>query len=144
VLGDDGVVLERDACGVFALGWREPLRVSIELAAWFPELRELESLTNWADPRHRTPVGAAFARRAPIAGIVVLERGSEDALRPLAPTAALSMLIRQSTFLLVTDGHARANLMALQALVESVPCFTLQHTAAQLRAFPTTMLEVAA
>ena len=132
VLGDDGVVLERGPRGVTAHGWREPLRVSIELEAWFPELGQQASRVDWKDDRHRVDVNATFAKRATIGGVVVLERGERDVLSPLAPTAALAMLIRQSTFLLLTDDHARSHLALLRQLVECVPCFRLVHTSAQL------------
>lgn len=132
VLGDDGVVLERGPEGPIAHGWREPMRVSIELAEWFPELRQHEAWVDWDDARHRVAVAAKFAKRAAVAGVVVLQRGPRDELSSLAPTSALTMLVRQSTFLLVTDDHARSHLGMLRELVESVPCFLLQHTPAQL------------
>ena len=143
VLGDDGVVLERASRGVIAHGWHEPLRVSIELAAWFPELQGSEAMVNWEDTRHRVDVSATFLRRAPVAGVVVLERGARDVLSPLAPTAALTVLIRQSTFLLVTDNHAGAHLATLRELVESVACFALHHTSVQLTSIHATLLGAA-
>lgn len=143
VLGEDGVVLERGPRGVTVHGWREPLRVSIELEAWFPELSQQESRVDWQDDRHRVDVNAAFAKRATIGGVVVLERGERDALSPLPPTAALAMLVRQSTFLLLTDDHARSHLALLRHLVECVPCFRLVHTSAQLNAVHATILSVA-
>ena len=143
VLGDDGVVLERGLEGVTVHGWREPLRVSIELAAWFPELSRRESLVDWQDDRHRVDVNAAFAQRARTGGVIVLGRGDRDVLSPLAPTAALAMLVRQSTFLLLTDDHASSHLSVLRDLVESVPCFTLEHTSAQLSSIRDTILAVA-
>ena len=143
VLGDDGVVLEGMLQGTVAHGWREPLRVSIELATWFPELGEQESLVDWRDERHRVAVDARFVRRAAVAGVIVLQRGARDVMSPLAPTAALAMLVRQSTFLLVTDEHARSHLGMLRNLVESVPCFMLEHTSAQLSCMHATVLAVA-
>lgn len=143
VLGDDGVVLERGPNGVTVHGWREPLRVSIELATWFPELTQQESLVDWKDDRHRLDVNAVFAKRAPIGGVVVLTRGERDVLSALPPTAALAMLVRQSTFLLLTDDHARSHLALLRDLVECVPCFSLVHTSAQLRSVHATLLSAA-
>lgn len=143
VLGDDGVVLERGPQGLTVHGWREPLRVSIELATWFPELAQQASLVDWQDDRHRLDVNAVFAKRAPIGGVVILERGQRDALSALPPTAALSMLVRQSTFLLLTDDHARSHLALLRDLVERVPCFSLAHTSAQLSSVHTTLLSAA-
>lgn len=143
VLGDDGVVLEGMPDGTVAHGWREPLRVSIELATWFPELGEQESLVDWRDERHRVAVDARFVRRAAVAGVIVLQRGARDVMSPLAPTAALAMLVRQSTFLLVTDDHARSHLGMLRNLVESVPCFMLEHTSEQLSCMHATLLAAA-
>lgn len=140
VLGEDGVVLERGQRGVTVHGWREPLRVSIELEAWFPELSHQEARVDWQDDRHRVDVNAAFAKRATIGGVIVLERGERDVLSPLPPTAALAMLVRQSTFLLLTDDHARSHLALLRHLVECVPCFTLAHTSAQLNSVHATIL----
>lgn len=139
VLGDDGVVLEYGAHGPIAHGWREPLRVSIELAEWFPELRQHDALVDWEDPRHRVAIAATFVRRAAVAGVIVLQRGPRDELSSLAPTSALTTLVRQSTFLLLTDNHARSHLGMLRALVESVPCFLLQHTPAQLMSVHTSI-----
>ena len=141
VLGDDGVVLERGSQGVTVHGWREPLRVSIELAAWFPELSQRQSLVDWQDDRHRVDVYAAFAKRATIGGVIVLERGERDVLSPLPPTAALAMLVRQSAFLLLTDDHAGSHLALLRDLVECVPCFRLVHTSAQLSSVHATILQ---
>jgi hypothetical protein len=141
VLGDDGVVLEQCSSGAVAHAWREALHVSIELAAWFPELRKYQPFVDWQDNRHRVAVEAAYARRATVAGVIVLERGTTDRLSPLAPTAALVALIRQSTFLLVTDTHSSANLAMLRAMVESVPCFSLQHSPEQLQRIPATIVE---
>lgn len=143
VLGDDGVVLERNQQHAIAHGWREPLRVSIELRACFPELHQREAFVNWRDLRHRVDVEATFVRRAEIGGIIVLERGSADELSPLAPTAALAALVRQSTFLLVTDDHAPAHLAMLTELVQSVPCFLLRHTPAQLTSIDATVVAAA-
>lgn len=143
VLGDDGVVLERVAQGIIAHSWREPLQVSIELEAFFPELREHDALVNWRDPRHRVAVSAKFIKRARVAGVIVLERGTNDELSALAPTSALATLVRQSTFVLVTDGHAPSNLATLRDLVESVPCFLLRHTPAQLTSIDATILSAA-
>lgn len=139
VLGDDGIVLERQSAGTLAYAWREPLQVSFDLAAWFPELQVHETSVNWQDARHRVGIGAIFVRKAPVAGVIVLQRGAQDRLDPLAPTSALTMLIRQSTFLLLTDNHAAANLSTLRQLVESVPCFTLEHTPAQLTSIDATV-----
>jgi len=140
VLGEDGVVLQHDSIGVIAHGWHDLLRVSIELAEWFPELRDHESQVDWQDTRHRVAVGATFNKRAPVAGMVVLQRDSRDALSPITSTAALATLVRQATFLFVPDNHAQSHLSVLRDLVESVPCFTLHHSPAQLACIDATIL----
>ncbi|MGH7647581.1 MAG: hypothetical protein ACREND_05655, partial [Gemmatimonadaceae bacterium] len=143
VLGDDGIVLERRPSGVLAYAWREPLQVSFDLAAWFPELLDHASSVNWDDARHRVGIDATFVRSAVIAGVIILSRGERDHLSPLPPTSALTMLIRQSTFLFLTDNHAAANLATLRQVVESVPCFGLEHTPAQLSSIDSTILAAA-
>lgn len=140
VLGDDGVVLERAPHGVIAHSWREPLQVSIELREVFPELEERAAFVNWQDARHRVAMNAAFIKRAPVGGVIVLERGPNDDLSTLVPTSALAMLVRQSTFVLMADDHARLQLTMMRDLVESVPCFLLRHTPAQLVSVHTTIL----
>lgn len=144
VLGDDGVVLEQTSAGVVAHAWRKPLHVSIELAAWFPELRQYHPFVDWHDNRHRVSVEASYARHATLAGVIVLERGTTDRLSPLAPTAALVALIRQSTFLLVTDTYSSGNLAMLRTMVETVPCFSLQHSSEQLQRISATIVEAVA
>lgn len=144
VLGDDGVVLEQRSAGAVAHAWREPLHVSIELAAWFPELRRYQRFVNWQDNRHRIAVEATYARHGTVAGVIVLERGTTDRLSPLSPTAALVALVRQSTFLLVTDTYSNANLATLRMMVESVPCYSLQHSPEQLQRISATIVEAAA
>jgi len=143
VLGEDGVVLEHTASGMIAHGWRDPLRVSIELAAWFPELRRHDHLVDWQDARHRVDVDATFVKRAAIAGLIAVERSSHDSMSPLSSTRALTMLVRQATFLMLTDHHAAAHLETLRELVEAVPCFTLRHTPAQLACVHSTIMAAA-
>lgn len=132
LLGDDGVVIERVPEGVRAHAWREPVQLSIELAEAFPELRAHAAHVNWSDPRHRAPVPATFVRHAPVAGVVFVRRGERDALAPVAPTAALARLVRQSPMVLIGDERAADHLAALQALAGAVPAFELEHTSAQL------------
>ena len=142
VLGDDGVLVDPSGRAVRLRAWREPMRVSIELGEWFPELRERQDAVDWSDPRHRVPVQATIAREAPLAGLIVVRRGERDVLRPLAPTEALASLIRQSALVLVADAHAPAHLAALQACASQVPCVELEHTSRQLQAMPATMDEI--
>ncbi len=155
-LGDDGIVLEvasisgragsvaqavtcaksdrlsdaRDAVWVHA--WREPLRVSLDLEAHFPDLAARASSDGCAsmpgDLRRRVAVSVPFARRAPLAALVFLVRGERDVTTPLTPTAALSALIPQSPWVLLADEHASAHLAALSHVAASVRAFQLEHS----------------
>src|SRR5688500_2122420 len=49
-LGDDGVIIERDADGFRAYAWREPLRVSLGLVSEFPELGAQRDRARLDDP----------------------------------------------------------------------------------------------
>ena len=144
VLGDDGVVLERAGEEIAVHGWHEPMRVSIELARWFPELGERSADVDWEDPRRRLPVRAVRARRARVAGLLIVTRGPTDALTTLPPTAALAAVIPQSAMVLLGDGHAAAHLETLRALVERVPAFRLVHTERQLHVVARTIAEAGA
>lgn len=141
VLGDDGVVLERAGDDLVVHGWRDAMRVSIELARWFPELDARSDDVDWEDPRHRVPVDARFVRRGRPAGIIVVERGTHDTLTPLPPTAALAALIPQSAMVLLHDGHEAAHLDTLRTLVERAPALRLTHTEAQLHRMARTIAE---
>jgi hypothetical protein len=159
VLGDDGVVLEvpsvsgsiaapamsdansdRPAAqgSVWAHAWREPLRVSLDLEAHFPDLVSQATSGGVAgipgDPRRRIAVSVPFARGAPLAALVFLVRGERDVATPLTPTAALSALIPQSPWVLVDDDHACAHLAALGHVAASVRAFRLEHSSRQLSA----------
>ncbi|HWE41975.1 MAG TPA: hypothetical protein VG432_05680, partial [Gemmatimonadaceae bacterium] len=50
VLGDDGVLIERRGGGLIAHGWREPLRVSRQLADVFPEIGDDALRASPGDP----------------------------------------------------------------------------------------------
>ncbi len=143
VLGDDGVVLEVASLGgarttpeIWVHGWREPLRVSLDLATHFPDLGARATadrlVAHPADPRRRVPVTVPFARRAPLGGLVFLVRGERDVVTPLAPTAALSALVPQSPWVLLADAHAAAHLAALSHVATHVPAFRLEHSSRQL------------
>jgi hypothetical protein len=144
VLGDDGVIIECGAEGILAHGWREPLQVSIELAAAFPELKAHEATVDWEDARHRASVALPLARRAFVSGLVFLRRGMRDEVQPLTPALALAALIPQSPMVLIADAHSAAHLAALRTLVSSVPSFLLDHTPEQLHRITHTIGEVAA
>ena len=45
---------------------------------------------------------------------------------------ALAQLVRQSSWVLMPDGHAEAHLAALRELADRTPRFLLTHTARQL------------
>jgi len=145
LLGDDGVIIERDRTGaILAHAWREPLAVSRALAREFPELAGLAAPPGFVDERDRVPVRATIAQRAPVTAVVFLSRADADRLLPLSPADALALLVKQSAWVLMPDGNAPAHLDALRALVERVPCFRLEHTPRQLRAIADTLLGVAA
>jgi hypothetical protein len=136
VLGEDGVIVEvHDGQPVIALGWREPVRVSRSLSTVFPELAG-DLATSRAipgDPRQRTEMPVPVARRAPVVGLVWIQHGQEDRMTPRAPTEALVDLIRESAWVLIADGGARAHLEALRRLVTDVPSYRLVHSSLQLR-----------
>jgi len=140
VLGDDGIVLEvthiSGSGSVWAHAWREPLRVSLDLEAHFPDLGARACSDGCAsmpgDLRRRIAVSVPFARGAPLAAIVFLARGERDVATPLTPTAALSALIPQSPWVLVADEHASAHLAALGHVAASVGAFRLEHSSRQL------------
>ena len=133
LLGDDGVIIERTPSGIVAHAWREPLAVSRALATEFPELKGKEPPAGFIDDvRDRVPMRAAIAQRAPVAALVFLRRGDHDAITPVSGADALAQLVRQSSWVLMPDGHAEAHLAALRELADRTPRFLLTHTARQL------------
>jgi hypothetical protein len=133
MLGDDGVIIERKAGGVIAHAWREPLYVSKDLAAVFPELDAAEAPPLAGDLRGRVPMRCAIAQRAPVAALVFLRRGERDVVEPLPTAEALAMLVRQSSWVLMADGYAAEHLATLRELVERARLIRLTHTPRQLR-----------
>jgi hypothetical protein len=75
---------------------------------------------------------AAIAQRAPVAALVFLRRGDRDQVTTVGSAEALAQLVRQSSWVLMPDGHAEAHLAALRELAERTPRFLLTHTALQL------------
>jgi len=144
VLGDDGVIVELPAAegGAIALGWREPLRVSQTLSGVFPELGAARAMAQVipGDARQRTEVIVPAARRARVAALVWIQQGPIDQLAPLSPTQALVDLVRESAWVLIADGGARAHLNALRRIVTEVPSYRLIHSPAQLRMIEQTLL----
>lgn len=145
VLGDDGVPVEPRETGVLAHPSREPIDVSIELSAAFPELHDSAARVDWSDPRHRAPVSApaGYADATPIGALALIRRSSRDALTTASPTEVLTALIRQSPTVLLHDAHAARQLAALAALVDSVPVFHIEHSPSQLHLIATTLTEAA-
>lgn len=139
LLGDDGVIIERTADGIIAHAWREPLAVSRALASEFPELAGREAPAGYSDDRDRVPVRAPIAQRAPVAALVFLRRGDRDAITPVSAADALAQLVRQSSWVLMPDGHAQSHLDALRDLAERTPRFLLTHTEKQLHAIADTL-----
>jgi hypothetical protein len=122
-----------------AHAWREPLAVSRALASEFPELVGREAPPGFVDARDRIPMRAAIAQRAPVAALVFLRRGERDAMTTISPAEALAQLVRQSSWVLMPDGHAEAHLAALRELAEGTPRFLLTHTSRQLHAVADTL-----
>jgi predicted ATPase len=141
ILGDDGVLVEISGGVVSAHGWRDPLAVSSTLSTAFPELGAHPPRT--ADQRGRVPIEVSFARTAPVAAIVFVQRASRLAIEPLAPIATLAALIRQSPWVILDDAYARAHLDALR-LAAALPSFSLRHTPAELHTIARVLAEVLA
>lgn len=139
VLGDDGVLIERSASGLTAHAWREPLRVSQQLADAFPEIDDEELHPATGDPRNRVSMHMSGARSAPVAAVVLIERGTTFAMQPAAPLAALAALIRQSPWVILDDAYARPHLDLLRHAATQ-PVFHLRHTRAELHSLATVLL----
>jgi hypothetical protein len=144
VLGEDGVIVELrpGERGAVAFGWREPIRVSRTLAGVFPELAGERAAAQAipGDARQRTEVSLPAARRARVAALVWIQHGATDELAPLSPTLALVNLVRESAWVLIADGGARAHMDALRRIVTEVPSYRLTHSPAQLRMIGQTLL----
>jgi hypothetical protein len=141
VLGDDGVLVEVTSLAVMAYAWREALRVSTTLWRHFPELRGRASSASRSDLRRRVEVSAAGANRAPVAGIIFLQRDATDAMHALPRTEALAALVRQSPWVMLDDAHAGRHLAALSDVARRVPVHRLRHSKAQLHLIEQTLLQ---
>jgi hypothetical protein len=142
-LGDDGVIVEiRDDDGAVAFCWRDPLRVSTTLAADFPELGTSRARARAlpGDARQRTEMTVRATRSAPVAALVWIQQGPADHMVRLPPTEALVDLVRESAWVLIADGHARAHLECLRRLVIDVPSYRLTHSPRQLHCIAETLL----
>lgn len=143
VLGDDGVLVERSGDGLLAHSWREPLRVSQRLADAFPEIDDAALHPAANDPRLRVPMQMRGVRSAPVAALLLIERGATFALEPVAPLAALAALVRQSPWVILGDHYARPHLDLLRHAAAQ-PVFRLRHTRAELHSLATVLAGVAA
>ena len=130
-LGDDGVLIEPRSAHVIAHGWRDPLRVSAALSRDFPEIGARAATARPDDLRRRIALSVPFARGAPVAALLFLQRSDRHAMTPIGPLEALGALIRQSPWVILDDAHTRAHLDALRRTA-SLPAFRLEHTAQEL------------
>lgn len=132
LLGDDGVVLEPLADSVLVHGWRAPSMVSTSLAPYFPEMFNRAHEAIAGDERNRVPVRLATTGRARLGGITFVSQGATGSLRPCGQAHALTMLIRQSPWVLLGDPESGAHFRALQSIVGTVPTHELVHGPAEL------------
>jgi len=142
VLGDDGVIIEPEAAvgpTILAYAWRESLWVSAALASDFPELAMVDTLPLPGDPRARVPVVMPWARVAPVAAVIMLRQGADDAVERISAVESLAELVRQSAWVLIPDGSARQHLDGLKRLVEAVPSYRITHSPRQLQEIEATI-----
>ena len=90
-LGDDGVLIERRGDGLVAHPWRDPLRVSTQLAGSFPEMGNDSLRPMPGDPRERVSIPVRPARSAPVAALVLLERGTAFEMTSAKPAGAWTL-----------------------------------------------------
>lgn len=143
VLGDDGVVIERNGTGLTAHAWREPLRVSQRLADAFPEIDDDALQAAPHDPRNRVSLPMHGARSAPVAALVLIERGATFTFERAAPLTALAALVRQSPWVILGDAYARQHLELL-GHAAAQPVFQLRHTRAELHSLAMLLLRTLA
>jgi hypothetical protein len=127
VLGDDGVVISTSNSRVVTHAWHAPLEVGSALAEQFPELRAELSRVRDGDARRRIPISMPGEREAPLAAVILVERGTHHLFEPLGPAAALGALVRQSPWVILDDAYAPAHLDALRA-VATHPRYRFMHT----------------
>jgi hypothetical protein len=143
VLGDDGVLLERRAAGLVAHPWRDPLRVSKQLAGSFPEVHDDSLRPAPGDPRRRVSITMRAARSAPVAALILVERGTTFAMTSAGPAGALAALVRQSPWVILGDQYSRLHLELLRHAAGQ-PVFRLRHTPAELHSLADILLGAAA
>lgn len=129
ILGDDGVPIEIVGSTVVAHGWREPLAVSRDLDADFPELRKLGDVSH--DARRRVPIAVPTTQSAPVAALIFLHRAERLSIGRITPVETLAALVRQSPWVILDDAYSRKHLGALRT-ASSLPAFALGHTRAEL------------
>lgn len=135
VLGDDGVIVREQVSepqSIMAYGWRDPVRVTVGANAMFPELREpAPEAPAWSslpgDARERAEIELSFARSAPVAAVIWIERSSADSSSTVHPIDALTRLVAQSAWVLIDDQFGAAHLSALRDLAR-LPQFRLALT----------------
>ncbi|MGH7720587.1 MAG: hypothetical protein ACREON_17285 [Gemmatimonadaceae bacterium] len=142
VLGDDGVLIERDGEELVARAWRDPLLVSSRLAAHFPEIGAGPECEIPGDARQRLPVRAPAARAAPVAALLLVRHTPRDEITRLPAAQALASLIRLSPWVALDDAFARDHFAAMQQLARSVPVFSFEHSERQLRLVSQTLSEL--
>jgi hypothetical protein len=141
VLGDDGVLIERDGAGVRAHPWREPLRVSEQLHGAFPELGAGVRTAMLDDPRRRVLMPMNTAHSAAVIAMVLVERAATFTMTSAGPVSALAALVRQSPWVILGDAYARQHLELLRHAAAQ-PVFRLRHTPAELHSLPDVLLGV--
>lgn len=132
VLGDDGVIIREPAANpqtMMAYGWRDPVRVTVGTHAMFPELREpAPDTVAWSslpgDARERAEIELTFARSAPVAAVIWIERSCADSSATIHPIDALTRLVAQSAWVLIDDHFGATHLSALRDLAR-LPQFRL-------------------
>lgn len=132
LLGDDGVVLEPKEDQTIVHGWRSPLLVSADLDRFFPEMSSQRSRVIFGDERKRIPVTAESARRASLAKLIFVEQGSSGSFRPCSQAVALTLLMRQSPWVLLGDTISASHFNALRRVVSTTPAFLFRHGPAEL------------
>jgi hypothetical protein len=118
---DDHGVLSRGASGALAVeGWPRPFHLDEGWESGAPVGRR-----GAVDPLARWP--GQWLRSAPLSGLLFprVEAGLATELSPLAASAALAGLLRQSPWLLADRGAAPAVLDLLRAVCE-LPAFSLR------------------
>ena len=127
MLGDDGVVLESLADTTLVHGWRSRTLISAGLSSTFPELRGRESEAIAGDERARIPLDVPQVSHARLGAVVFIRQGANGSLRSCGQADALTMLIRQSPWVLLGDASSSRHFEALGRIAASVPSFEFVH-----------------